>query len=88
LYTQLTLNEAAMDKLKKLFKHDSSDEKAASHTQGQPDSSATTSAQAPQASNAAGSSLRKPGGVLMVTNYGDITIALFTDKTPKACAFS
>ncbi|OSS54707.1 hypothetical protein B5807_00734 [Epicoccum nigrum] len=54
-----------MNKLKKLFKHDSSDEKAASHTQGQPASSPTTSAQAPQTSNAAGSSLRKPGGVLM-----------------------
>lgn len=77
-----------MDKLKKLFKHDSSDSHsqsaAATHTQAAP--STTTSAQALQTSNAAIPD--KPSGVLMTTNYGDITIALYSDKTPKVCASS
>ncbi|KAF3045758.1 Peptidyl-prolyl cis-trans isomerase-like 1 [Didymella keratinophila] len=74
-----------MDKLKKLFKHDStdshSDSAAATHTQAAP--STTTSAQAPQSNNAA--FLERPSGVLMTTNYGDITIALYSDKVPKTC---
>jgi peptidyl-prolyl cis-trans isomerase-like 1 len=77
-----------MDKLKKLFKHDSSDSHsdsaAATHTQAAP--STTTSAQAPQSSNAA--IPEKPAGVLMTTNYGDITIALYSDKVPKVRASS
>lgn len=79
-----------MDKLKKLFKHDSSDSHAksttASHTQEAAPSS-TTSAQAPQSSNTAATSAEKPAGVLMTTNYGDITIALFSEKTPKVPAY-
>jgi hypothetical protein len=55
-----------MDKLKKIFKHDSSS--------------------SPQSSNAAGAISEKPSGVLMTTNYGDIKIALYSDKTPKASA--
>lgn len=78
---------AIMDKLKKLFKHDSSDahqeSAAATHTQTAP--STTTSAQAPQTSNAG--IPEKPSGVLMTTNYGDITIALYSDNVPKVCAF-
>jgi peptidyl-prolyl cis-trans isomerase-like 1 len=74
-----------MDKLKKLFKHDSSDSHsesaAATHTQAAP---STTSAHAPQSSNAA--IPEKPTGVLMTTNYGDITIALYSDKAPKVRA--
>lgn len=73
-----------MNKLKKIFKHDSSDSTPASKTQGQPAASATTSAQAPQANNAAVTPPGKPSGVLMTTNHGDITIALYSDKTPKA----
>jgi hypothetical protein len=56
-----------MDKLKKIFKHDSSS--------------------SPQSSNAAADAIsEKPSGVLMTTNYGDIKIALYSDKTPKASA--
>lgn len=75
-----------MDKLKKLFKHDSSDahqeSAAATHTQTVP--STTTSAQAPQTSNAGVP--EKLSGVLMTTNFGDITIVLYSDKVPKVCA--
>jgi hypothetical protein len=56
-----------MDKLKKIFKHDSSD--------------------SPKSSNAiAGASSEKASGVLLTTNFGDIKIALYSDKTPKASA--
>jgi hypothetical protein len=56
-----------MDKLKKIFKHDSSE--------------------STQSSNAAAGAIpKKPSGVLMTTNYGDIKIALYSDKTPKASA--
>jgi hypothetical protein len=56
-----------MDKLKKIFKHDSSDSAQSSHA-------------------GASSSHQKASGVLMTTNYGDIKIALYSDKTPKASA--
>ncbi|KAJ4339307.1 cyclophilin peptidyl-prolyl cis-trans isomerase Cyp2 [Ascochyta clinopodiicola] len=78
-----------MDKLKKIFKHDSSsshsEPAAASHTQGTTAPTTTTSAQAPQSNTPAGHSSAKASGVLMTTNYGDITIALYSDKTPKTC---
>ncbi|KAL1607262.1 hypothetical protein SLS59_002225 [Nothophoma quercina] len=78
-----------MNKLKNLFKHDSSDsptESAApSHTQGGSAPASTTSAQAPQSGTATHVSSDKPSGVLMTTNYGDITIALYSDKTPRTC---
>ena len=79
-----------MDKLKKIFKHDSSDSHTeASHTKGGAVPSSTESAQAPQISNAAAIAIpEKPSGVLMTTNYGDITIALYSDKTPKVRALS
>ncbi|KAJ8118114.1 hypothetical protein OPT61_g843 [Boeremia exigua] len=74
-----------MDKLKALFKKDSSGSHAEpSHTQGAAAPSSTTSAQAPE--NAAVAAIpEKPSGVLMTTNYGDITIALYSDKTPRTC---
>jgi hypothetical protein len=53
-----------MDKLKKIFKHDSSNS---------PQSSVIPD---------------KPSGVLLTTNYGDIKIALYSDKTPKASALT
>jgi peptidyl-prolyl cis-trans isomerase-like 1 len=80
-----------MNKLKKLFKKDkdSSDSHAhsasaasASPTQAAP--STTTSAPAPKTSNAV--IPEKPTGVLLTTNYGDITIGLYSDKAPKVCA--
>lgn len=80
-----------MNKLKNLFKHDSSDsptESAApSHTQGGSAPASTTSAQAPQSGTATHVSSDKPSGVLMTTNYGDITIALYSDKTPRVRTF-
>ncbi|KAF9691462.1 hypothetical protein EKO04_010550 [Ascochyta lentis] len=78
-----------MDKLKKLFKHDSSSSPSesapASHTQERTAPTSTTSAQAPQSNASAGVSSEKPSGVLMTTNHGDITIALYSDKAPKTC---
>lgn len=72
-----------MDKLKKIFKHDKSDDATPSRAQGGATPSSTTSAQAPQTNTAASTSQAAPSGVLMTTNYGDITIALYSDKTPK-----
>lgn len=83
-----------MDKLKKLFKHDSSADESTSHsttpshTQERSAPSSTTSAQAPQSSTSAGIASEKPSGVLLTTNYGDITIALYSDKTPRVCMSS
>ncbi|KAF1923089.1 uncharacterized protein M421DRAFT_426191 [Didymella exigua CBS 183.55] len=75
-----------MDKLKKLFKHDSSDSHAElTHTQEGAASSSTTSVRAPQTINAAATIPERPSGVLMRTNYGDITIALYSEKAPKTC---
>lgn len=75
-----------MDKLKKIFKHDksSSDSKETpTRAQGDTAPSFTTSAQLPQTSATAGTSAETPAGVLLTTNHGDITIALYSDKTPK-----
>ncbi|KAF1365581.1 hypothetical protein EJ07DRAFT_171527 [Lizonia empirigonia] len=58
-----------MDKLKKLFKHDSS--------------SASPSNSSDR--HTGGISSQKPSGMLMTTNHGDTTIALYSDKTPKTC---
>ena len=74
-----------MDKLKKLFKHDKTDSDVKSTpTQGHAPPSSTSSAHAPQTSTATGAAIEKPSGVLMMTSHGDITIALYSDKTPKA----
>ncbi|KAJ5902443.1 hypothetical protein N7495_002971 [Penicillium taxi] len=62
-----------MDKIKKFFKHDSKSE--LSSTQTQPSSTGSAS----QSSSA------RPSGVLLTTNYGDITIKLYSKQTPKTC---
>ncbi|KAJ4986329.1 cyclophilin type peptidyl-prolyl cis-trans isomerase/CLD [Stagonosporopsis vannaccii] len=76
-----------MDKLKKIFKHEKSNDSQSTHsrTQGDLAPSSTASAQAPQTNAAVSTSQATPSGVLMTTNYGDITIALYSDKTPKTC---
>ncbi|KAL1305720.1 hypothetical protein AAFC00_007307 [Neodothiora populina] len=58
-----------------------------SAAQSQPASSATTSTGGAGAGAAAASSgtSDSPSGVLLTTNYGDITIALFSEQTPKTC---
>lgn len=48
----------------------------------------TTSAQAPAAASSTSANLDKPQGVILHTNLGDITIALFSEQTPKVCYFN
>lgn len=76
-----------MDKLKKAFKKDKS---PAASSQPPPQTttqipSSTSQAPAAASSQPAASSVRDAlaKGVLMTTTYGDITIALYTDETPK-----
>ena len=77
-----------MDKIKKMFKSDK-DESPSSTSSHSAASTSTSSAPPPQTSStsAAASSnaatTDKPAGVLLETNYGNITIALYSDKTPK-----
>jgi hypothetical protein len=68
-----------MNRLKKLFKSDSSTDK---HHESQPQSTLgqSTSVPAQQSSATAG---KESSGVLLTTNYGDITIALYADKAPR-----
>ncbi|KAL8793996.1 MAG: hypothetical protein Q9195_003402 [Heterodermia aff. obscurata] len=69
-----------MKKLKQMLKSDKSESKTAS--QQSPNS--TTSSNHPQTSQQTLSN-EPAKGVLMTTNYGDITIALYSDETPKTC---
>ncbi|KAI9741604.1 MAG: Peptidyl-prolyl cis-trans isomerase-like 1 [Claussenomyces sp. TS43310] len=82
-----------MHKLKKIFKHGSSsgdntskEQVPASSTLRDPivtqPGSSTTSAAAPQRGTASSEPAK---GVLITTNFGDITVALYADKTPKTC---
>ncbi|KAF1351372.1 cyclophilin-like domain-containing protein [Delphinella strobiligena] len=87
-----------MDKLKKLFKKDDDTSHSTStpHSTSTSSSHPTSTSTAPTsqagatsatgATSAAQSSRQSSGeaqGVLLTTNYGDITIALFADKTPR-----
>jgi peptidyl-prolyl cis-trans isomerase-like 1 len=75
-----------MDKLKKIFKHDKEPEHASTTTATSSTPSQTTSASAAQpatSSDGTAATSGLPAGVLLTTNYGDITIALYSDKTPK-----
>lgn len=85
-----------MDKLKKIFKHDKSDTSSSStspsHTTAERNTAATTTSSAPPpqhstpaaaSTTGAPSSKGPPAGVLLETNYGNITIALYSDKAPK-----
>ncbi|TKA28165.1 Peptidyl-prolyl cis-trans isomerase-like 1 [Salinomyces thailandicus] len=81
-----------MDKLKKLFKHDKEGKEGASSTTSQapPSETKSSSQPAPRQSNAApsqggASSSESAEGVVLHTNVGDITIALYRDQTPKTC---
>jgi peptidyl-prolyl cis-trans isomerase-like 1 len=81
-----------MDKLKKMFKKDSDKEPQSSTTSSTylPTSHATSAHRAPLAPSAQQSSTGAIGGssppaqgVLLTTTYGDVTVILFSDKTPK-----
>lgn len=89
-----------MDKLKKLFKKDDETSHSTSTSQSTPTSSSqpTSTSTAPTsqtgATGATGTGATSAGqssggaqGVLLTTNYGDITIALFADKTPRVSKF-
>ncbi|THW92637.1 hypothetical protein D6D15_03013 [Aureobasidium pullulans] len=89
---------STMDKLKKIFKHDKSDSSSSStspsHTTAERNTAATTTSSAPPPQHStpaaasttdALSSKGPPAGVLLETNYGNITIALYSDKAPKTC---
>ena len=77
-----------MDKIKKLFKHDK-DESPSSTPSQSATSTSTSSAPPPQTSSISGAATSnaattdKPAGVLLETNYGNITVALYSDKTPR-----
>ena len=74
-----------MKKLKQMLKSDKSD-KSESKTDSTPTNqrtpNSTTSSSQPQTSQQPFSN-ESAKGVLMTTNYGDITIALYSDETPK-----
>jgi len=87
-----------LKKIFKHDKHDSSSSSTAttpSHTTAERNNAATTthSAPPPQAvsstpapvttTSSAPVSKGPPAGVLLETNYGNITIALYSDKTPR-----
>lgn len=55
----------------------------ASQSQSQSQSSAPVSGSAGAPVDAAQSNSGPPAGVLMTTNYGDITIALYSEQTPR-----
>ena len=73
-----------MKKLKQMLKS----EKSESKTDSIPNS--TTSSTQPQTSQQVLSNepAKAAKGVLMTTNYGDITIALYSDETPKVLTLS
>ncbi|KAG9725715.1 hypothetical protein KCU86_g15636, partial [Aureobasidium melanogenum] len=90
-----------LKKIFKHDKHDSSSSSTAttpSHTTAERNTAATTTSSAPppqtssttpSAAATTGTSAptrtSKPDGVLLETNYGNITIALYSDKTPRTC---
>ena len=71
-----------MKKLKQMLKSDKSESKTASTPTSQQTPSLTTSSSQPQTSQQTLSN-EPAKGVLITTNYGDITIALYSDETPK-----
>ena len=73
-----------MKKLKQLLKSDKSEKQSTPTSQQQPTTTTSAThahahAQASQQSSSEGVAR----GVLLTTNYGDITIALYADETPK-----
>ena len=75
-----------MKKLKQMLKSDKSESRANPTTTSQQTPNATTSSSQPQTSQQPLSS-EPAKGVLMTTNYGDITIALYSDETPKVLTY-
>ncbi|KAG7006172.1 galactose oxidase [Physcia stellaris] len=69
-----------MKKLKQMLKSDKSEKRTPAPTSQQQPSAPASSSQASQQP----SSGEPAKGVLLTTNYGDITIALYADQTPKA----
>lgn len=69
----------------KIFKKDKDGDASPSATSTAP-ATGTTSSQAPAASST-GANLDKPQGVILHTNLGDITIALYSEQTPKVRCF-
>ncbi|TID19773.1 hypothetical protein E2P81_ATG06941 [Venturia nashicola] len=67
----------------KIFKKDKSGAASPSATSTSP-ATGTTSSQAPAASSTS-ANLEKPQGVVLHTSLGDITIALYSEQTPKTC---
>lgn len=62
----------------KIFKRDKADA-----------SPSTASTSQSQPASSTGANLDNPQGVILHTNLGDITIALYSDKTPKVrCSIS
>ncbi|MCJ1401246.1 Peptidyl-prolyl cis-trans isomerase-like 1 [Xylographa trunciseda] len=71
-----------MNKLKKIFKHDHADKGTAASSS----SAASTPTQSNPSSTQAATPAVDPAhasGVLLTTNYGPITIALYKDQVPK-----
>ncbi|GAB7341682.1 hypothetical protein MBLNU457_g0027t1 [Dothideomycetes sp. NU457] len=57
----------------------------ASSTSSAPPPQSSTQSSAPAAAENNAATTDKPAGVLMETNYGNITIALYSEKTPRTC---
>ena len=84
-----TTNPIIMNKLKSMLKGDKKDKDSSStaptqsSTSSQPQSSSTGQTAAAGQTGASSTTGGTPKGVLFNTTLGDITIALYTDETPK-----
>ncbi|KAK3067785.1 hypothetical protein LTR53_015130 [Teratosphaeriaceae sp. CCFEE 6253] len=77
-----------MDKLKKIFKSGDKDEEPTHSSSSAPSRApapVASRAPAPAAAQQSSTSGGQPSGVVLHTTLGDITIALYSEQTPRTC---